>query len=566
MQSESRTSPGPSQQGNMSAERDQPQMRGGELQTGEAQGQDGPSTEAQSDAPAARFTAVNNKEPLSNATPNNSGVNNEMRRPSQPEYPPRITPPGQEKLTITTTNTDRENWADTVNGPRNGSHNVPPPPSFSEGSNPHKRKRSGSFGGERESDQSNSAGSYHKHSLPAIKANSDLKGSPDTPYPDSAASKINPESATRDPYATPQTPYGQYGGDGRENASWYTQNSAVSEHHLSAEQRLHEALQRDSNNNSDGQANFSETSPAQDDRSGAAYQGQYGQVQQDHKKRKRNFSNRTKTGCMTCRKRKKKCDESRPECELSQFDLRFVYVSGADMLQATTASVVGSCATATQVAANGQSQTRSKAPSHFRPRMATTRLQVKHHNNITLTLSLLHRHSQSVNHCHQDHLTVASNCVLIHYSRRLDHLATTIVPAQLLLRVHPWVARIREVFLPRHTLQPIRSRHQSVPSANKVLTQIVSAKWITDVCHHCSSQGATISTRLRHRNLRTPPCRRSVSCTQPTPTAHIHILHSRPQHKTPHASPSPTQPPTAVNARKKRRCFKARSSSHSTAS
>lgn len=32
-------------------------------------------------------------------------------------------------------------------------------------------------------------------------------------------------------------------------------------------------------------------------------------------KRKRNFSNRTKTGCWTCRERKKKCDEGRPVCE-----------------------------------------------------------------------------------------------------------------------------------------------------------------------------------------------------------------------------------------------------------
>jgi hypothetical protein len=33
-------------------------------------------------------------------------------------------------------------------------------------------------------------------------------------------------------------------------------------------------------------------------------------------KRKRNFSNRTKTGCMTCRRRKKKCDETHPQCKL----------------------------------------------------------------------------------------------------------------------------------------------------------------------------------------------------------------------------------------------------------
>ena len=32
-------------------------------------------------------------------------------------------------------------------------------------------------------------------------------------------------------------------------------------------------------------------------------------------KRKRVFSNRTKTGCLTCRRRKKKCDEQHPVCE-----------------------------------------------------------------------------------------------------------------------------------------------------------------------------------------------------------------------------------------------------------
>lgn len=41
-------------------------------------------------------------------------------------------------------------------------------------------------------------------------------------------------------------------------------------------------------------------------------------VQHDPKKRKRNFSNRTKTGCLTCRRRKKKCDEAKPECMLDQ--------------------------------------------------------------------------------------------------------------------------------------------------------------------------------------------------------------------------------------------------------
>ncbi|KAH4596339.1 hypothetical protein HBH82_231400 [Parastagonospora nodorum] len=37
-------------------------------------------------------------------------------------------------------------------------------------------------------------------------------------------------------------------------------------------------------------------------------------VQSDPKKRKRQFAHRTKTGCRTCRRRKKKCDERRPAC------------------------------------------------------------------------------------------------------------------------------------------------------------------------------------------------------------------------------------------------------------
>ncbi|KAI9678124.1 MAG: Maltose acetyltransferase [Caeruleum heppii] len=41
------------------------------------------------------------------------------------------------------------------------------------------------------------------------------------------------------------------------------------------------------------------------------------QLQAD-KRRKRIFSNRTKTGCLTCRRRKKKCDEGKPECNNCQ--------------------------------------------------------------------------------------------------------------------------------------------------------------------------------------------------------------------------------------------------------
>ena len=44
-------------------------------------------------------------------------------------------------------------------------------------------------------------------------------------------------------------------------------------------------------------------------------------------KRKRVFSNRTKTGCMTCRRRKKKCDEQHPACEFFSWqpDIKFFF-------------------------------------------------------------------------------------------------------------------------------------------------------------------------------------------------------------------------------------------------
>ena len=44
---------------------------------------------------------------------------------------------------------------------------------------------------------------------------------------------------------------------------------------------------------------------------------QHGQDGGELKKRKRQFANRTKTGCITCRRRKKKCDEGKPECMCS---------------------------------------------------------------------------------------------------------------------------------------------------------------------------------------------------------------------------------------------------------
>lgn len=92
----------------------------------------------------------------------------------------------------------------------------------------------------------------------------------------------------------------------------------------------------------DDHGDYANSSPEPDDRSVSYYGGQYSSdrqgsmLQHDPKKRKRNFSNRTKTGCLTCRKRKKKCDESKPECKSTRLDvsgsLRDVGPRGADFL------------------------------------------------------------------------------------------------------------------------------------------------------------------------------------------------------------------------------------------
>lgn len=136
------------------------------------------------------------------------------------------------------------------------------------------------------------------------------------------------ESRDRDLYARGQRDhdYREYGDEHRDRErdgdSWYSEGrddrqsysqppSAVPDS-AHTEEQIGEALRR-------ATEDYPQTSPDGDDRS-MIYSGQYtpeqrrdGVIQSD-KKRKRNFSNRTKTGCLTCRKRKKKCDEAKPEC------------------------------------------------------------------------------------------------------------------------------------------------------------------------------------------------------------------------------------------------------------
>lgn len=112
--------------------------------------------------------------------------------------------------------------------------------------------------------------------------------------------------------------------DSRDERQPYSQPPSAAPDSAQTEEQIGEALRRAT------ELDYPQTSPDGDDRS-IVYPGQYssdqrrdGVIQSDAKKRKRNFSNRTKTGCMTCRRRKKKCDEAKPECESYLSSLLFL--------------------------------------------------------------------------------------------------------------------------------------------------------------------------------------------------------------------------------------------------
>lgn len=80
--------------------------------------------------------------------------------------------------------------------------------------------------------------------------------------------------------------------------------------------QLAEALQRETQSQEDQSRNWETQSSTNGDGNSNLYdQDSPNTITVSGPKRKRNFSNRTKTGCLTCRKRKKKCDETHPICE-----------------------------------------------------------------------------------------------------------------------------------------------------------------------------------------------------------------------------------------------------------
>ncbi|MCJ1486117.1 Maltose acetyltransferase [Schaereria dolodes] len=202
---------------------------------------------------------------------------------------------------------------------------------------PLKRKRSDS-----EDIQNPNIQPYHGHGFPTIAearsgASPDMQGprnilSDSTRDRSMAEYQREPRPLSSEPYGRPRSnpphqprvyepppplssDYNPHAQPNQQERPYYTH------HHDASEARLAEALQRE-NHNSYGQTQIRDQygSPEDDEQRRHQY-GEYSAnrssvsgADAERKRRKRVFSNRTKTGCMTCRKRKKKCDEAHPEC------------------------------------------------------------------------------------------------------------------------------------------------------------------------------------------------------------------------------------------------------------
>jgi hypothetical protein len=277
------------------------------------------------ESPSSRFTAVNEKEqPTIVVSMNGAGGNGAPRRTPPDDRAKSQTmmpPPPKEKLTITTSPTQREEWISPPNGERSHYHHPTTPYPDSDAST-HKRKRSA----DAEQNSPPSANSYHNHGLPTsakpTSASTDSEGGRED------SERGQPQSDSRDPYSA-DSRYGPYlssAEESRESAQggdpWHTRQYPQ-QGHISSDEHIGEVLQRASQNiDAQQRRDYEQSSPNDDDRSAnTSSYSPYGSdrreisTQADLKKRKRNFSNRTKTGCMTCRRRKKKCDEARPECK-----------------------------------------------------------------------------------------------------------------------------------------------------------------------------------------------------------------------------------------------------------
>lgn len=175
--------------------------------------------------------------------------------------------------------------------------------------NKNKRKRSMS----RERESSNSG--FHTSRSPVNRSAELPQSNPNGRMPASISEERGNHSATPSHRSD-----GNDAGQTAANSPWSEYDSQLITQAQRAQQidasdaHLADALQREAGQERTKGANRS--TPGAQQASSPGYAPERHNAVQVAPKRKRVFSNRTKTGCMTCRRRKKKCDEQHPACKL----------------------------------------------------------------------------------------------------------------------------------------------------------------------------------------------------------------------------------------------------------
>ncbi|GKZ51626.1 maltose acetyltransferase [Aspergillus brasiliensis] len=199
-------------------------------------------------------------------------------------------------------------------------------PSLSGSSGPSKSKRKRSESGEQE----------ESHGMPRKAPKSPVLRLDDVSQPHSQTSAANDtgmsheDSDLKHPSPSTQSRLEDNGGDIRTPASttWPEYDSQLVHQAQRAQQfdasdvQLAEALQREANGHDPSQKNWGTSGRPTEGAAQSEQPSSLSALPQERPqtavqvapKRKRVFSNRTKTGCMTCRRRKKKCDEQHPAC------------------------------------------------------------------------------------------------------------------------------------------------------------------------------------------------------------------------------------------------------------
>jgi hypothetical protein len=223
----------------------------------------------------------------------------------------------------------------------NGNHKEPRK-SGSHDSSPavHKRKRSQSDDG----DISSSSNSRYNHSPSQM---GDGAPQSDGRYYGSAPPDSTNRRSSHDVARGPETrhSHGPNGHTHSHTSSWSDRGQAVSANHNphgrhleQSEAILREALQRDSQLHDTPNRSWGLPTRSEGDSGDGEQYGHYSQdgtptgSGQGNPKRKRVFSNRTKTGCLTCRRRKKKCDEGQPQCKSQPISVSDYTLSEAELI------------------------------------------------------------------------------------------------------------------------------------------------------------------------------------------------------------------------------------------